>query len=57
VVVTFSGCPGGSPTNRTPNWITAAWPHEYAESRPSIIDAHFMRPSSARVRLFLYGSN
>jgi sugar phosphate isomerase/epimerase len=33
VVVTFSGCPGGSPTDRTPNWITAAWPPEYAESR------------------------
>jgi sugar phosphate isomerase/epimerase len=32
VVVTFSGCPGGSPADRTPNWITAAWPPEYAES-------------------------
>jgi len=30
VVVTFSGCPGGSPGDRTPNWITAAWPPEYA---------------------------
>ncbi len=28
-VVTFSGCPGGSPEDRTPNWITAAWPPEY----------------------------
>jgi sugar phosphate isomerase/epimerase len=33
VVVTFSGCPGGSPADRTPNWITAAWPPEYGESR------------------------
>ena len=32
VVVTFSGCPGGSPADRTPNWITAAWPPEYAQS-------------------------
>jgi sugar phosphate isomerase/epimerase len=31
IVVTFSGCPGGSPEDRTPNWITAAWPPEYAE--------------------------
>ena len=32
VVVTFSGCPGGSAQDRTPNWITAAWPPEYAEA-------------------------
>jgi len=32
VVVTFSGCPGGSPEDRTPNWITAAWPPEYADA-------------------------
>lgn len=32
VVVTFSGCPGGSPVDRTPNWITAAWPPEYAKA-------------------------
>lgn len=32
VVVTFSGCPGGGPQDRTPNWITAAWPPEYAEA-------------------------
>ena len=32
VVITFSGCPGGSPQDSTPNWITAAWPPEYAES-------------------------
>ena len=31
-VVTFSGCPGGGPSDRTPNWITAAWPPEYAEA-------------------------
>ena len=29
-VVTFSGCPGGGPEDKTPNWITAAWPPEYA---------------------------
>lgn len=32
VVVTFSGCPGGSERDVTPNWITAAWPPEYAEA-------------------------
>jgi sugar phosphate isomerase/epimerase len=31
VVVTFSGCPGASAEDRTPNWITAAWPPEYAQ--------------------------
>jgi sugar phosphate isomerase/epimerase len=30
-VVTFSGCPGGSPADRTPNWITATWPLEFLE--------------------------
>jgi sugar phosphate isomerase/epimerase len=29
-VVTFSGCPGGGPDDKVPNWITAAWPPEYA---------------------------
>lgn len=29
VVVTFSGCPGASPADTTPNWITTAWPPEY----------------------------
>jgi sugar phosphate isomerase/epimerase len=32
VVVTFSGCPGGGPQDKTPNWITAPWPPEYLES-------------------------
>ena len=31
-VVTFSGCPGGGPGDRTPNWITAPWPPEFAAS-------------------------
>ncbi len=30
VVITFSGCPGGSENDVTPNWITAAWPPVYA---------------------------
>ena len=30
VVVGFSGCPGGSPTDTQPNWITYRWPPEYA---------------------------
>jgi sugar phosphate isomerase/epimerase len=31
VVVTFSGCPGGTPTDAQPNWITYRWPPEYGE--------------------------
>ncbi len=31
-VVCFSGCPGGSEDDVTPNWITAAWPPEFAEA-------------------------
>ena len=30
-VVTFSGCPGGSPVDQQPNWVTCAWPPEYQE--------------------------
>jgi len=29
VIVGFSGCPGGSPTETQPNWITYRWPEEY----------------------------
>jgi len=32
VVVTFSGCPGGSEKDCTPNWITTAWPPEYVDA-------------------------
>jgi sugar phosphate isomerase/epimerase len=32
VVNTFSGCPGGAPGDSSPNWITAAWPPDYAEA-------------------------
>jgi Xylose isomerase-like TIM barrel len=28
VIVGFSGCPGGSPTETMPNWITYRWPPE-----------------------------
>jgi len=31
VVITFSGCPGGSKSDRTPNWVTCAWPPDFAE--------------------------
>ena len=31
VVVTFSGCPGASEKDATPNWITAAWPPEFLD--------------------------
>jgi sugar phosphate isomerase/epimerase len=32
VVITFSGCPGGSAEDTTPNWITTAWPPEFADA-------------------------
>jgi sugar phosphate isomerase/epimerase len=32
VVITFSGCPGGGPDDKVPNWITAAWPPEFPEA-------------------------
>jgi sugar phosphate isomerase/epimerase len=31
VIVGFSGCPGGSPSDAQPNWITYRWPPEYNE--------------------------
>lgn len=31
IVCTFSGCPGGAPGDRTPNWVTCAWPPEYPQ--------------------------
>ncbi len=29
IVNTFSGCPGGSPEDRMPNWVTCSWPEDY----------------------------
>lgn len=31
-VVTFSGCPGGGPDDKVPNWHVCAWPSDHAES-------------------------
>src|SRR5437016_7894534 len=31
VIVGFSGCPGGSPSDTMPNWVTYRWPPEYRE--------------------------
>jgi sugar phosphate isomerase/epimerase len=31
VIVGFSGCPAGTPTDTQPNWITYRWPPEYNE--------------------------
>lgn len=33
VIVGFSGCPGGNPTDKNPNWITYRWPPEYAAAQ------------------------
>jgi sugar phosphate isomerase/epimerase len=32
VVCTFGGCPGGSETDTTPNWITCPWPDYFTEA-------------------------
>ena len=31
VVINFSGCPGGGPGDKQPNWVTCAWPPEYGQ--------------------------
>ena len=31
VVINFSGCPGGAPGDRTPNWVTCPWPTDYTD--------------------------
>ena len=28
-IVTFSGCPGDSPTSQYPNWVTCPWPDDF----------------------------
>ena len=28
-IVTFSGCPGGCPDDKTPNWVTCPWPDDF----------------------------
>ena len=30
-IITFSGCPGDSPTSQLPNWVTCAWPNDFAQ--------------------------
>ena len=30
-VITFSGCPGGSAEDKTPNWVTCPWPNDFGE--------------------------
>jgi len=32
VVVNFSGCPGGGPGDKTPNFVTCPWPTEFSEA-------------------------
>jgi sugar phosphate isomerase/epimerase len=31
VVINFSGCPGGAPGDKSPNWVTCPWPPDYLE--------------------------
>lgn len=28
--ITFSGCPGGGPDDKTPNWVTCPWPPDFS---------------------------
>lgn len=28
-LITFSGCPGGSPADATPNWVVCPWPEDF----------------------------
>jgi sugar phosphate isomerase/epimerase len=32
VVIDFSGCPGASPNDKYPNWITCPWPPDFLEA-------------------------
>ncbi len=32
VIVGFSGCPGGSPNDTVPNWVTYRWPPEHGKA-------------------------
>ena len=32
VVNTFSGCPGGGPEDKTPNWVTCPWPEDFSKT-------------------------
>jgi len=31
-VITFSGCPGGGPKDKVPNWVTAPWPEDFGKA-------------------------
>ena len=31
-VITFSGCPGGGPEDKTPNWVTCPWPPDFSDT-------------------------
>lgn len=31
-IVTFSGCPGGGPEDKVPNWHVCTWPNDHSES-------------------------
>jgi sugar phosphate isomerase/epimerase len=30
-VINFSGCPGGGPDDKTPNWVTCPWPPDFTD--------------------------
>ncbi len=32
IINTFSGCPGGGPQDKTPNWVTCPWPEDFSHT-------------------------
>jgi sugar phosphate isomerase/epimerase len=53
VVCAFSGCPGGAPGDRTPNWVTCPWPTEYTrilEYQWNDVLAPYWRRKAAQAR-------
>ena len=51
VIVGFSGCPGGTPQDTQPNWITYRWPPELAverEGRSVLEGCREVRPRARR---------
>ncbi len=57
VIVGFSGCPGGTPADTQPNWITYRWPPEYAgmqKRRSSPANTAYIASRSKCIRILSY---
>jgi len=53
VVIDFSGCPGADETSTKPNWVTCAWPPDFAEILEWQWDAKVLPFWSGRAKLAL----